>query len=207
MTKVELVDCLRLVALNFNKDVDEALIGLWTGLFIKFDLRMFQKACSKIIIGNKFFTKKKEMIDMYQSVKQEAQQKHYEQMKASQKLLAMGQGDCFLCGNTGWCFYRREGYEFASRCICPRGVDLNKFSNSQIKKDFPQEPKENYSSWDNAKIKRGENPFYIRTIQEALGGDFEIYSARKKAAYLSQKNLSEEEKAKLLKNLEIGIRK
>lgn len=200
MTKTELATVLKMLSVNYSKTVDNALMDLWYDFFKDFELKMFQSACQKIMSISDYFPKVNEVIATYKELKEQDRIAQYEKMRAQNRLLVQEQEDCFLCDNSGICTYRRGDYEYGARCICAHGRDLNKFSRAQIDKNYIPEIKQNcsYTAREIAYIKDGINPLYLPTVKELLGGDFVVYEAEKKAQKLGNKNLSDEDKLKIL---------
>lgn len=183
MTKSELATILKMLSVNYSKTVDNALMSLWYDFFKDFELKIFQSACQKVMSTSDYFPKVSEVIATYKELQEQDRIAQYEKMRASDRLLAQKQADCFLCNNSGICAYRRGDYEYAARCICAHGKDLNKFSKAEID--------------DTTKA-------YIPTVKEALRGDFAVYEAQKKAQKLGNKNLSDEEKLELLRRFQVS---
>lgn len=177
MTEQELRHSLSVITTNYNRPIDENIMTLWKGLFIKFDAYIFGKACLSVIASNKFFPNAAEIIDAYQRIKSESERERHEGLKAQHKLLADGQGHCYLCGNSGYCSYTVSAYDYTARCVCPHGRDLNLFSKAQINREHIPKYSEHYNEHDKACIKHGKNPFYMLNIREALGEDFPIFDA------------------------------
>lgn len=201
MTLEELTQSLNLTLTAYSKALDDNIMALWEGLFINFHAGIFRAACFKVIESNKFFPNPKEIIEIYQCIRQEAKRERYEKLKENQRLLTTGQAHCHLCDNSGSCFYTISGYEYAARCICSHGQDLNKFSEPQIKQEYRPELREHYSERDKLAIRRGKNPFYLPTIQEVLKDDFAVFEARRKDRYLSRENLTDEQRIEMLKKM------
>lgn len=166
-----------------GKASDEKLLKLWQGIFQSLDAKIFAKACEKFLNAENF-PEPGEIIAAYVQVKNSEKQKQIEKTKAIQSNIASGQIKCFLCNNSGICTYRRGDYEYAARCICAHGKDLNKFSKAEIDEQYQPTDKKTKA--------------YIPTIKEALGRDFAVYEAQKKAQKLGNKNLSDEDKLKIL---------
>jgi hypothetical protein len=150
---------------------------------------------------NKFFPTANEIIDAYQHVKNEIERQKYERARASQRLLADQQSHCYLCDNSGYCSYAKNGYEYVARCICAHGKDLNKFSRAQIDRDRVPEIKDCYNASDKDKINSGRNPFYLPNIREATGDGFPVYDARKKERYLSKAGANDKDRAGILRKM------
>lgn len=202
MTKSELATILKMLSVNYSKTVDNALMSLWYDFFKDFELKIFQRACQKVMSTSDYFPKISEVMATYNEIQSQEQKERDEKEKANNRLLVQKQDDCFLCNNTGICTYRRGDYEYGTRCICTHGRDLNKFSKAQIYRDCVPEAKPNYSGRELAMIKDGKNPFYMPTIKEILGKDFDLFSAYKKAQRLEAANLkSDEDKFQMLQSL------
>lgn len=138
-----------------GKASDEKLLKLWQEIFQSLDAKIFAKACEKFLNAENF-PEPSEIIADYVQVKNSEKQKQTKKAKAEQKRMASEQIKCFLCDNSGICTYRRGDYEYAARCICAHGRDLNKFSKAEID--------------DTTKA-------YIPTVKKALGRDFVVYEA------------------------------
>ena len=192
MTQAETVKCLDLVSTAFNKPLDEKTAALWTMLFKEFDGKLFGQACMIIIRENKFFPTANEVIDAYQGVKIEQERIRLEYLRKNQRIVTAEQAYCPLCYNTGHCFYDRGYYQFAARCICARGRDLNKFSEPQIDQNCRPADHKYYSQVEQNSIRRGKNPFYMQTIREALGDDFIVFEAKQKAKHLGQETQTDD---------------
>lgn len=190
MTKTELATVLKMLSVNYSKTVDNALMDLWYDFFKDFEVKTLQSACQKIMTTSDYFPKVNEVIATYKELQEQDEKAKYEKMRASHRLLVQKQIDCFLCNNTGLCLYHRDGYEYAARCICAHGKDLNKFSKAEIDKDYQPTDKKTKA--------------YILTIKEALGRDFVVYEAQKKAQKLGNKNLSDEDKLELLRQFQVN---
>jgi len=223
LTGEELKQSLNLVLTNYGRDADENIAALWSLRFIGFDAAPFREACLRIVAQSKFFPNTSEIIDAYQQVRRDAERARNERDVAGQRLLADGQGDCWLCGNTGVCIHtvyktmppRRGveanaagagpeliGYDFATRCICPHGRDLRRYTRSQIDRLHIPEIQAKMRDSDKAAIKRHENPFYQPDIREVLKDDFTVYEARKKAERLSRRPMGDDEKLRVLRGME-----
>ncbi len=181
MTDLQLRDCLKLVAINYNRTIDKTLVQLWTDTFIKLDANLFGEACRNIILHNKFFPTVSEVANECMKARNRQEKARIEALKNNNRLLVDKQENCVLCNGGGYCTYRIENSLFVARCVCPHGSDLNKFSESQIKRDNLPECKDHYNESAKKAIRSGKNPFYILTIREVLGDDFVIYEAQKKA--------------------------
>jgi hypothetical protein len=187
---------------NYNKVFDENIAALWEGLFIGLNAELFQAACLKVIAINKFWPNASEIIDAYQQIKTDIEHERYEKLKETQRLLVSRQSYCYLCDNSGRCYVMVDGYERMARCICTHGQDLNEFVEANIKRDYKPELKDHYNERDKTAIRRGRNPFYFPTIQEALGDDdFAIYDARRKEKYLSRNSLSNKDITEIIGKL------
>lgn len=162
----------------------------------------------RIIKSSSYFPKINEVIDAYVQVQNEQRNQANERARVEQKRLIARQSDCYLCSNTGFCVYQRGDYQFATRCICAHGSDLNKFSKAQIEKDYSPELSDNYTPGELTKIKNGENPFWLPTIKDILGKDFAVYEAQKKADKLRRVEgnsaLTNEQKIKILSEIAGG---
>ena len=192
-----------MVLTNYNKPFDENISSLWEILFSRLDADLFRKACLAAIKKNKFFPNANELLDTYQQIDEKEKKERSESLRLNQKLLTDGQGDCYLCDNTGFCIFDKNGYETTARCSCPRGRDLIRFSKSQINKHNLPEASANYGERDKAEIRREKNPFYWPDIAESLGADFYVFEARRKEKYLSgQKSMSAEKKLEILRRME-----
>ena len=209
MTHQNLVSCLNMTLTNYNKDCDDSITMLWSGLFGKLDFDVFQEACFRVMRENKFFPNTRELLDAYTHVKNEARR----EMVAARKnrLLTDGQYDCCLCGNSGGCFYERDGYEFYARCVCARGSDLNRFREEQVDRNSkPDIGGENFSRQypgsngdrERNAIRKGRNPYYLPNIGEALGDDFELYKSRLMERRVSGRQMSDAAKARKLREMQ-----
>lgn len=85
-----------------------------------------------------------QIIERYDELRyKEARMLRDKKIAESNRLLesqVKGQAKCSLCDNSGHVLYRREGYEYVCRCNCPRGNDLNKWSDKQLKKGLWKDP-------------------------------------------------------------------
>ena len=179
----KLQQSLNILATNYNKAIDDNLMTLWCALFIDFNEAAFKDACLEVMATSKFFPNAKEIIDAYKHVKQLAKDKRIERLKKDSRLLADKQSHCHLCDNVGTCLYKRGGYEFAARCICAHGRDLNKFSNHQLGNGT-------------------SGKFYIKTIRETLSDDdFVVFDAQKKERFLSRVSVANADKSEILNKL------
>ena len=190
------------LAINYEKPLDDdgegnsVIMRLWCDIFKDFDYAYFKPACDKIIKTSAFFPKVSEVIAAYEQVKREAREKQREIDRARHKALVDGQSHCYLCENTGWCEYwnnvaRLGRYKITYRCVCAHGKDPNKqFTRAMCEKEYIPDPRPGHTIEQNAAIEDGKNPFYRRTIKEALGADsFVVYDALKKAEWLESKGI------------------
>ena len=198
--------CLSMTLTNYSKDYDEYLAILWKGLFGNLDGRLFREACMTVMAENKFFPNTKEILDAYALAKKAAR----ERAKIGQKAIAdkRAGAKCHMC-ESGYCFYVKNGHEYFARCVCPRGADLNRFTEPQFRRDArPEIDKRHYGSGsamherDRALLAKGRNPYYIPNVRERLGDDFALWEARKKDSAVSGKALIAEEKIKILRDLQ-----
>lgn len=196
--KQVLVSCLGVLSDNYSKPTTDATAQLWYGFFKDFDEYLFKKTCEKILKTSSYFPKINEFIATYKQIQKEIEQEKFEKLKESNRLLTQEQKDCYLCNNTGFCDYERNGYKFWARCICAHGKDLNKFTKAQIEKAYIPEISSGHCARDIEKLKKGINPFYILTIKEALKEKYLIFEAEKKAQKIDKLNLSDEEKIRVL---------
>ena len=209
MTVQDLRACLNMTLTNYGREADENTIMLWTGLYIGLDGDMFKEACLKIMRENAFFPNAKEILGAYRETRDE--RKRLDLADQQQKLLEGSQAKCHLCASDGFCLYEKDGYEYFSRCICGRGVDLNRYSEAQIKHDvIPDISGEKFSkhhagsNGDREKIavRKGKNPYYIPSIKERLAGDFPLYEAEKKEGAVSGYALTDGQKMQKLREMQ-----
>lgn len=202
ITKQMLASCLAVLGENYEKTTSDSMLELWYEVFNDLDARLFKKTCETFLKTSSCFPKINEFTSMYRQIEKELEQENYEKLKASQRLLVQGQRDCYLCNNTGFCSYDRDGYEIWARCICGHGKDLNKFSKAQIDNSYVPQSSSNYTQSEIARLKEGKNPFYLPTIKEVLGSNYAIYKAQKKAQKIDKPNLSDSDKLKILRGFE-----
>lgn len=202
MTEKEIGSILTLMAVNYSKTVNGALTKLWCDFFLDCEKVTFQKACQKVMANSDYFPKVSEILTMYKTIQEQERQQQREKDKANDKRLVQQQENCFLCNNTGFCQYQREDYLYGSRCICSHGRDLNKFTKAQMYREYIPEAKPGNNARELAMIKDGKNPFYMPTIKEMLGEEFDFYNKHKKAQKLENANLkNDEDKLQMLQRL------
>ena len=209
MTAQDLRACLNMTLTNYGREVDENMIMLWMGLYAGLDGDMFKETCLKIMRENAHFPNAKEILGTYKEIKSE--RKRLGLIAQQQKLLEGSQTKCHLCANNGFCLYVKDGYEYFSRCMCGRGVDLNRYSEAQIKSDavpdiggekFSKQHAGSNGDREKAEIRMGKNPYYIPDIKERLGDDFPLYDALKKERAVSGCGLTGEQKIQKLREMQ-----
>ena len=180
---------------NYAKEMTADLMEMWDNLFLNLNGNYFKIAVSRIITVNEFFPRINEMLNVYDAVKREAREKQRETDRQMYKALARGQAQCHLCDNTGWCEYWDNTvigrYKVIYRCDCAHGRDINKgFTRAMCEKEYIPDPRPGHTQEQREAIKGGENPFYRKTVKEALNADdYAVYDALKKAAWLESKGV------------------
>ena len=187
MTNADIKNCFEMLRKRHGGTVDEKQLTLWQDIFQNLDAKIFAQSCEKFLNAAQM-PEPSEIIAVYMQIKNANEQKQAEKTKATQKHMTSGQIKCFLCDNSGICRYKRGGYEYGARCVCAHGRDLNRFSRAETDAQHQSDNKNTTA--------------YIPTIKEALGADFAVYEAQKKAQKLESKNMSDEEKFELLKRFQ-----
>lgn len=184
--------------------MDDNITGLWWGMYKDLAPNTFREACLQIIANSQYFPTGKEVLQAYKAALQREMAAAHERAVQQQNRLAAGKRErCYLCEDTGICRYTvvnpRNGYEYdhIARCTCIMGKNLSKFTRSNIDRSYIPELRDFYDSDVQAVIKQGKNPFYWPSIEEALAaeGQYALWEAGRKEAYMSQPTLTDEQLA------------
>jgi|GEM_PF-4062935 len=189
---------------NYNREMDENLSTIWCSLFNGLDVNIFSQALKHIIRTKRFMPNASEIHEAYENIMESAKQQADDAEKAESSIKIANQSDCYLCNNTSWAYYTENGNTIGARCICPRGVDRNVFSEPQIKQSYRFElPVKGtcFSAKEEIEIKRGNNPLYIKTIVECLHDNFAFYDSKKTAEYLERKSKDSKSQVHLLQQI------
>ena len=177
MTKNEFITITKLITSYWNETFDSFKIDTWYDVFENFKFNGLRMSIQELAKESKFAPKINDIILKYEELKnRQTMQQKLANQKEIERLTA-GQEQCILCDNTGFVLVTVNGYDYATRCICPHGRDLNKFSAPQMDKSIPYKNSSGI-----------EERIYIPTIQEFLKeDDYAIFVARKKLKHQNAK--------------------
>lgn len=184
MRQDEFRDVVKLIENYWGDSFDQKKTDDWYDIFQDFKVQGLLKTIRELAKEQKFSPRISDIISKYNELRNRQIRELREKQQEETKKLTEGQTRCDLCRNSGWCMVHIDGYDYAVRCICSHGRDLNRFSQPQIDRRVKH-----------INHMGKEEDIYIPTVQEALTPEsFAIFRAEKIAARKEAKEKAEKER-------------